>query len=283
MTIRHLCISGGGIAGLTFYGILREAHKHQFWKLEEIQTMFGSSVGSLLSVILCLGYDWELLDNYFIKRPWNTVFKFDIYSVIQSFDKRGIFGPEVIEEVLAPLFSGKDVPLSITMREFFDLTGVELHLMTTEANTYTNVDISHLTHPDWRVIDAVYCSCAIPIVFSPIIRGDECYIDGDALVSYPIVKCRERAETPDEIFGLKKEFANSPTIRETSSLFDFIIVIGTNVMRSILGQTSGTIKNEILVRGSHLSIDSIIRATSVREERETMISHGAELFISFAT
>lgn len=283
MTIRHLCISGGGIAGLTFYGILREAHNQKFWKLDDIQTMFGSSVGSLVSVVMCLGYDWDVLDNYFIKRPWNTVFKFDIYSVIQSFDKRGIFGADVIEEVLSPLFLGKDIPLTITMREFFELNGVELHMMTTEANTYNNVDISYLTHPDWRVIDAVYCSCAVPIVFSPIIRDDECYIDGDARISYPIHKCIARAENPDEIFGLKKEFSEPAFVRNTSTLFDFIMIICANVLRVILGQTSGFIKNEVLVSGNILSIDNIIRATSAREERETMISRGASLFTSFAS
>lgn len=283
MTIRHLCISGGGIAGLTFYGVLREAHNRKFWKLDDIQTMFGSSVGSLVAVILCLGYDWDILDNYLIKRPWNTVFKFDIYSVIQSFDKRGLFGADVIEEILAPLFLGKDIPLSITMREFFELNGVELHMMTTEANTYTNVDISHLIHPDLRVIDAVYCSCAVPIVFSPVIRDDECYIDGDTLVSYPIHKCIARAENPDEIFGLKKNFSEPVFIRNTSTMFDFIMIICANVMRVILGNTNGFVKNEVLVGGSILSIDNIIRATSVREEREAMISAGASLFTSFVS
>jgi predicted acylesterase/phospholipase RssA len=155
--------------------------------------------------------------------------------------------------------------------------------LTTEANTYTNVDISYLTHPDWRVIDAVYCSCAVPIVFSPIIRDDECYIDGDARISYPIHKCIARAENPDEIFGLKKNFAEPAFVRNTSTLFDFIMIICANVMRVILGNTNGFITNEVLVGGSLLSIDNIIRATSAREERETMISDGVSLFTSFVS
>jgi predicted acylesterase/phospholipase RssA len=274
-------MSGGGITGLTFYGALREAHSRNFWKLEDIQTIYSSSVGSLISVILCLGYEWEILDNYLIKRPWNTVFKFDIYSVIQSFDKRGIFGKDVIEDMFSPLFAGRDISLAITMRELFEITGIEIHLMTTETNQYVNVDISHLTHPDWLVIDAVYCSCAIPIVFSPMIFGDKCYIDGDAVLSYPIHKCMERADNPDEILGLKKEFTKPGCINEKSSLFDFIIVILVNIMRSILGTTSGFIKNELLVSGSTISIDNIMLATSSKEEREKMIANGVDLFSTF--
>jgi hypothetical protein len=33
--IKHLVLSGGGVTGFTFYGILRETHRDGLWKLEK--------------------------------------------------------------------------------------------------------------------------------------------------------------------------------------------------------------------------------------------------------
>ena len=119
--IEHIVISGGGQTGFTFYGVLREAAKQGFWDISNIRSFYGTSVGTFLSVILCLNYDWETIDTYFINRPWQNIFKVDLYTIMQAFEKRGIFGIDIMEKMLGPLFAGKDIPLSITLKEFYDL------------------------------------------------------------------------------------------------------------------------------------------------------------------
>jgi len=54
--------------------------------------MYGTSVGTFLSVILSLNYDWDIIDTYFINRPWQNIFKIDIYTILQAFEKRGVLG-----------------------------------------------------------------------------------------------------------------------------------------------------------------------------------------------
>ena len=157
--IEHIVISGGGQTGFTFYGILREAAKHGFWDINNIRSFYGTSVGTFLSVILCLKYDWETIDTYFINRPWQNIFKVDLYTIMQAFEKRGIFGIDTMEKMLGPLFAGKDISMSITLKEFYDLNGIDIYLFTTELNQFKLCKMSHKTHPDWRVIDAVYASC----------------------------------------------------------------------------------------------------------------------------
>ena len=117
-TIKHLVISGGGINGFSFYGVLRETVRQHVWNMEDIETMYGTSIGSMLAVMLALKYEWETLDDYLIKRPWHHVYKFDMYSIFDSFQKRGIFTNKVIEETFLPLFHGKDMAIDITMKEF---------------------------------------------------------------------------------------------------------------------------------------------------------------------
>ena len=76
--IRHVVISGGGLSGFTFYGALRELSKKNYWNLSNIKTIYGTSVGSLIAVLMVLGYDWQETDEYFIKRPLQNVFKLNI-------------------------------------------------------------------------------------------------------------------------------------------------------------------------------------------------------------
>ena len=69
MTIKHIVISGGGPTGFITYGAVRYLSKEKFWDLKNIETIYGSSIGALMGVVFSLGYDWEWLDDYFIKRP----------------------------------------------------------------------------------------------------------------------------------------------------------------------------------------------------------------------
>ena len=167
------------------------------------------------------------LDNYFIKRPWEKVFKFDLYSIINAFEKKGIFDIKLFEEMISPLLLGMDIQLSITMQEFYDITNIDLHIYATELNKFEIIDISHTTHPEWRVIDAIYSSSTLPIVFSPFIFGEHCYIDGGVLLDYPINKCLNSGAIPDEILGIFKESpeddSTTTMVNEKSNFFDYFL------------------------------------------------------------
>jgi len=285
--IKNLVISGGGQTGLTFYGILRESNKYGLWSIENIRSIYATSIGSFIGVILCLKYDWDTLDNYFIRRPWDKVFKFDLYSIINAFEKKGIFDIKLFEEMFSPLFLGMDVSLSITMKEFYHLNNVDLHIYATELNSFELIDISHTTHPDWRVIDAVYASSTLPIVFSPFIHGEHCYIDGGVLLDYPIKKCLNSGAISDEILGIFKESPvdDSTIVNEKSNFFDYLIIIFKNIMTKMLNlynkeheTKNAKIKHEIAVLDNVVSLDKMLSAASSSEERQRLIQFGAELF-----
>jgi predicted acylesterase/phospholipase RssA len=235
-SIKHLVISGGGINGFTFYGALRETVRWQVWKIEDIETIYGTSIGSMLAVMLALKYEWETLDDYLIKRPWHHVYKFDMYSIFDSFQKRGIFTNKVIEETFLPLFSGKDISIDITMKEFYDKTGVEIHIFTTELNTFKLIDISYKTHPEWRVVDAVYCSSALPIVMSPILQGDCWYCDGGLLCNYPILKCIENGAKIEEVLGITRipDTSRPQHLSGESTILDFAMIVLSRILENVL-------------------------------------------------
>ena len=279
--IEHLVISGGGQTGFTFYGVLREAAKQGFWDIQNIKSMYGTSVGTFISVILCLNYDWDTIDTYFINRPWQNIFKINIYVILQAFEKRGVFGIDVMEKMLGPLLAGKDVSIGVTLKEFYDLNGIDLYFFVTELNSFKLCKMSHHTHPDWRVIDAVYASSTLPIIFAPLIKGCECYVDGGVMCSYPMKACLEAGNMPETIFGIKKFFDGTELVSEKSSLFDYLLIILKNVIALLNGYESGLITNEILLNGDHTTLENMLSLASSREEREANIEAGVEIFNKF--
>jgi predicted acylesterase/phospholipase RssA len=279
--IEHLVISGGGQTGFTFYGVLREASKQGFWDIQNIKSMYGTSVGTFLSVVLCLQYDWDTIDTYFINRPWQNIFKIDIYTILQAFEKRGVFGIDVMEKMLEPLLAGKDISTEVTLKEFYDINGIDLYFFATELNTFKLCKMSHHTHPDWRVIDAVYASCTLPIIFAPLIKGSECYIDGGVMCGYPMKACLNDGNAPETIFGIKKLFDGAELVSETSSLFDYLLIILKNVISLLNGYEYGLISNEILLNGDHTTIESMLSLASSKENRERNIELGVTIFNDF--
>ena len=187
--IKHIVISGGGHSILSFYGTMKESNIKKYWDYKNIESIYGSSAGSIMAIILSLNIDWELLDNYFLNRPWEKVFSLNFESLFSIFNNFGMFSNQVIIDLFNPLFKCNDIDINITIKELYDINHIDIHIITTELFNFESIDISHKTHPDWKVIDAVYASCAIPILFIPLKIDNTFYLDGGILNDYPIDIC----------------------------------------------------------------------------------------------
>ena len=291
-TIKHIVISGGGVYGLSAYGALKYLNEQGKWNIENIQTIYGTSVGAIVSVILALKYEWSIVDDYFIKRPWNNVFQFKLFSIVQSFETRGIFNITHLEEIFKPLFGGKDVPINITMKEFYDLNHLELHFITVDLNTFVPVDLSYKTHPNWRLMDAVYCSAALPLIFAPFKKvseslanggpdssnENEFYLDGGVICAYPLQNCIDNGANLDEILGISKECRNNVdsivSLTDDSSLIDYILLAFNKLIHKRNKPQRIKIQNEIRIVSEVTSLQSIYLFTNSIEERNRLIDAG---------
>lgn len=192
--IRHLVLSGGGELGVCFYGALRDSNKAGFWQLAELETIYSTSVGSLIGPIVCLTsrVSWDLIDHFLRKRPWDTVFDINIQTCMNSFANCGVLGKRTIVDFLSPILRAADLDVDITLREFSEITGVEHHFMTSNLTRFEPADISCKTHPHWTLADAVYASSALPGLFQPIEIDGEMYADGGIFCNFPIAQCLQR-------------------------------------------------------------------------------------------
>ena len=289
--IKHIVCSGGGVTGFSFYGVLRESNKAGIWDFKDIETIFGTSVGSIIAVAIALNYDWEILDDFLIKRPWHHVFKITMYTILEALNRRGIFNKKTIEETFLPLFNGKDISVDTTMLELYEMTKKDVHIFVTEIHSLETIDISHKTHPDWRVIDAVYASSSVPVLFEPLIKADKCYCDGGFLLNYPLQACLDQGVDPDEVLGITRisgpntvsfdssgnQIPMNDTITESSTLLDYLMVILNKLVKMIIKRPTATIKNEYKVVAPPLSIFNICNATTSMEERIRLIKIGSDI------
>jgi len=274
--IEHIVISGGGLTLFTYYGILKTSAEKNIWNIKNVKTIYGTSAGAILSVLLCLNYDWETLDNYIINRPWEKVFNIDMYLLFDIFQRKGLFDLSVIKEVFKPLFLGKDIDLNITFQEFFNVTNIELHLFITDLNEFETIDVCYKTHPDWKVIDIVYSSAAVPVIFAPHIMEDKCLIDGGIFNNCPIQPCIENGANSENILSIYYDEHIHPKIDNDGTLLDYIIVLLNNLIKS-------TNKEVFVETGIHynaeftnISIETIFSLISNKEHRIELIENGRE-------
>lgn len=283
---RHLVVSGGSTAGFAFFGAWRELIEQSIVNIDEIESIYATSVGTIISVLIVLGYDMKDIDDFLVYRPWHTIFKVDFHAVIRAIQEGGLFGKETIIETLKPMLLAKDISIDITLFDFHALNGKHIHFFTTRYETLDLVDVSHTTHPEWKLIDAVYASCCLPVIFDPLQIKDDYYVDGAVMKNYPLKQCLDDGCNPEMILGIshKEELQSrlaSPfsDAHSTYKLFEY--------MTSFLIKLWTIVKNKHSTEETHvpyqIMIDYVVKPLSImhviesQTERRRLVDYGREI------
>jgi len=251
-SIKHIVIGGGGTTGFMTLGALKFLQDNGFWDISNIQSIYGTSIGSIAATSLALKYDWDTLLTYFIRRPWNKLYAYNKSDLILNlYNQKGIFKQSIFEKTIHPLLEGRGLHRDTTMKELFEYSKVDLHFFCLELNSMTKVDLSYKTHPDLRVADAVYMSSACPILFAPCIDAEtkSCYVDGGLICNYPVNECLENEKCAlDEVLGMRNIFEHYVNpVTDNTSVFEFFTSIYKQVtMYALNEQSYQAIPNEVV-------------------------------------
>lgn len=279
MHIKHLVISGGGPTMVQSLGSIQHLEEQKIINLEEIESIYGTSAGAIVGTLICLKYDWATINDYVIKRPWQDVFAIKVQDIFETYAKKGVFDEKTIEKCFKPLLSAKDIPLDITLLDFYNYSKIELHFFSFEINHFVLEDISYLTHPDLSLLTALQMTCGIPLLLKPICINGKCYIDGGMVCNYPLKYCVESGKNSDEILGLKNQYndANKNCVDSNSNLLDFILCILFNTVFSLKSSyTEPSIKYEVVCDTDFMTFETLKSALSSVEVRLTLLNSGIE-------
>lgn len=286
--IKHLVLSGGGPSGIQTLGALQHLEKKGIWSIEDIETIYATSIGCIISILVALKFDWTTINDYVIKRPWHETTYIEINQVFEMFSKKGLYDISLIHLFFKPFFDSRDISLNITFKDFFQLTNIDLHFFALEINTFTIEDISYETMPDMELLTCAYMSATIPVLFSPVCTGDKCFIDGGLFLNYPASHCIERVgkDNIHEILGVKNSFNKEPIskINEGSTIIEFMMNIITNLIDKNITNNENipTLTNEVVCCCSPMTLSFLQEALKSQEKREELINKGtkeAENFI----
>lgn len=246
MTIKHLVFGGGGPSCFLIYGAVRELNILNYWNIDDIQSIYGCSSGAWLGLLISLGFDWETLDTYLIKRPWEKMINIGPTEVINSFSTKGLVSSEFIANTVKPVLQARDLDVNCTFLQHYEATGIEIHFYTVDINTksMSKVDLSYKTHPDLKIVEGLSMTMAVPILIVPFIKDNCCYIDGGVLNNFPLRDCIEQQNNPknEEILAFKANWQENTEVNITneSNLLQYI----SHFIRK-LAQYTSNMNNEI--------------------------------------
>lgn len=171
--MKNLVLSGGGINGIALLGVVKALTECQM--LDNIEHYIGNSVGSIISFLLCINYNYNDLLKLILSLDLNKLIDIDLFNI---FSKYGMMNNTTPKKLFIILLKKKLNVEDITFKELFDLKNTKLTLVATNINIGKEEYFNYINTPDVSVIDALIASCSIPILFQPIKINGALYIDG---------------------------------------------------------------------------------------------------------
>lgn len=182
--IENLVFSGGGIKIYTFLGFIKSLKEQNL--LDNIKSIIGTSAGSVIASMICLGYKYEEIEEILLKIKINNFNNFKAEDILTFFDNYGVDDGEIFSKILKVIIKAKTGDENYTFKQLFDNYKKKLIITVTCLNTLNCEYLNYETHPDMKIMDAIMMSICVPFVFKPISFKDKLYVDGALLNHYPI-------------------------------------------------------------------------------------------------
>lgn len=188
INIDTLILSGGGIKCVSIMGSLLELEKNDNVFFDKIVKYAGSSAGSIICALLCIGYTpQEVLDKFFSQK---NLVSDSYFKIPFNLLKHGLWSGDKLVKYLKTLFVQKGISKDITFNELFIKTNKILVITGTSLNIRDTFYFNYKTFPNMSIIEAIRISMSIPLVFTSckykIDNKIHTFVDGAVLNNFPI-------------------------------------------------------------------------------------------------
>ena len=285
MSIKHLVLAGGAYKGLYIIGAMKELLKENYINIDEIENIYGTSVGALIGVIICLKLDYDMLIEYAVNFPFTKYFTFSVDSILEFISKKGIIKMDFINGIFENLLKNCGLNKNITFQQLYDYSKIKLNVYVTNLNKFSYECYNYETHADMKVLEAIYRSCSLPFIFQPDCCKNEWIVDGGLINPYPIQQALEKHNV-EEILGFKIKDEELSSCPENSSIFHFGYYVIMKLIRQNEKLNNSYDKNvkELIIPATSMNIEDAKLLINSKIERQRVFDLGkkyAKLFLTY--
>lgn len=185
-----LVLSGGSIKGFVTLGGLQYVYENYY--LKSIKTYIGTSVGSMLCYLLCIGYTpLEIL--VYLSTHSDVFEKLQNLDVVSMYNGLGATSFLIIQDLLEKMTISK-IGRLITLKDLYEQFGKML-ICTTYNDTESSIEyLSYENKPNLPCLIAIRMSSNLPEVFEDFTYEGNRYIDGGIGDNFPIQLGEQKGE-----------------------------------------------------------------------------------------
>jgi predicted acylesterase/phospholipase RssA len=288
MTVKHIVMAGGAYNGIYSIGALKHLIEKKFFDIDNIKSIYGTSVGGFIGALLCLKIDWSIIIDYILDRPWERDLTFSADMMFNMIPNKGILNSDYMKIFFKNLLKSKNLSGEITLKELYDFSKIKLFMFAVDVNTFEVIKISYETHPTLKLIDAVFITCSMPFVFQPTFLNDTYLVDGGVLCNYPLDYCIEDGAKKTEIMGI--QFVLNKDTRKYIDEYTNIVYYGYYMFDNLIDVArkppKNNIENEIIIPCDRINIPRAVEIIKNKEVRANYIKKGeecAKLFLLYVS
>lgn len=213
----YTCIFGGGaIRGIAYIGALQAINELEL----VIDTLAGSSVGSIVATLVAVGYSPDEISDIFMQVNFE-LFRDIHFGLNKDFaiSKGNVF-TDWIRDLIEKKFYGDDYKKGQNKPVLFGNIDRNLVLITTDLNTFKPYEFSTFETPDFEIAEAVRISCSMPGLMVPIEINNKKLVDGDLMKGIPLWKLSKNLNNPkNRIIEFRLEGDN---VGNNGNAFEFL-------------------------------------------------------------
>ena len=193
--IKHLVLSGGGLLGISYIGLLR--YLEESHSIANIKSISGCSAGSFFGCLIALGYTSKELETIAKSLNFKEYMNINAESLINFMRTKGLESGTYLINLIKKCIKDKTCDENITFRQVKEKYKIELQIGVTNLSKYKFELLNSTNSPDIPIYKAIRASTALPFIFEPYVIGNDVYCDGGLVDNFPIDSIVSNEEEKD--------------------------------------------------------------------------------------
>ena len=193
--IKHLVLSGGGLLGISYIGLLR--YLEESHSIANIKSISGCSAGSFFGCLIALGYTSKELETIAKSLNFKEYMNINAESLINFMRTKGLESGTYLINLIKKCIKDKTCDENITFRQVKEKYKIELQIGVTNLSKYKFELLNSINSPDIPIYKAIRASTALPFIFEPYVIGNDVYCDGGLVDNFPIDSIVSNEEEKD--------------------------------------------------------------------------------------